>query len=111
MARKIVSHRRGNNGDDLFLFVQVAEKRGRVIHNKPRLMGTGMDAISASDAEIVVDGYLLHGAIVAVLYRAGSDTGMTVNTFFLINPNDRRQYICLHKLPLLISQFRIISFF
>jgi hypothetical protein len=67
------------------------------------VVGAGVDAVSAAYAEIVVDSYLLPGAVVAVFYRAGRDTGMTVDTFFLINPDDRRQFVCLHKQPLLNS--------
>jgi hypothetical protein len=62
-------------------------------------VGTGMDAVSAAYAKIMVYGYLFPGAVVAVFYRARRDTGMTVNTFFLINSDDRRQFVCLHKQP------------
>jgi hypothetical protein len=63
------------------------------------VVGAGPNPISTAYAKIVVYDYLLPGAVVAVFYRAGRDTGMTVDAFFLINPDDRRQFICLHKLP------------
>jgi hypothetical protein len=49
-----------------------------------------MDTASTAYTKIMVYGYLIPGAVVTVFYRAGRDTGMTVNTFFLVNPDDRR---------------------
>jgi hypothetical protein len=56
------------------------------------MVGAGMDALSASYAQIVVYGYLCSRAVVAVFYRTRGNTGMTVDTFFLVNPDHRRQF-------------------
>jgi hypothetical protein len=54
-------------------------------------VGAGVDALSASYAQVVVYRYLFPRAVVAVLYGTGSDAGMAVYAFILVNPDDRGQ--------------------
>jgi hypothetical protein len=89
-ARKIGSYRRGNNGNNLFVFAKVAEKARRIVQSGPRVVGTGMNTVSTADAEIMVDGYFFSGAVVTVLYRTRRNTGMTVDAFFFVNCDNRR---------------------
>jgi hypothetical protein len=47
----------------------------------------------------MVYGKLFPRAVVAVFYGTRRDTGMTIDTFFFINLDDRRQRIFFHKAP------------
>jgi hypothetical protein len=53
------------------------------------MVGAGADAVSAADTKGMIYRYRFSRAIVAVFNRTGGDTGMTVHTFFFINPDDR----------------------
>jgi hypothetical protein len=53
-------------------------------------MGTGLDTVSAANAEVVIYAYLFPCAVVAVFHRTRGNTGMTVYAFFFINPDNRR---------------------
>jgi hypothetical protein len=53
------------------------------------MMGTGMDAVSAADTEVMIYNYLLSRAAIAVFYGTRCNTGMAVDAFFLIYPDNR----------------------
>jgi hypothetical protein len=99
-VRETGSYRRGGNGDYPLLLVQGVKERLRIIHNNPRLVGTGMDAVPAADTKIMIYGYLVLYAVVAILYRTRGNTGMAVYAFFFVNPDHRRQLVCVHNSPL-----------
>jgi hypothetical protein len=48
------------------------------------MVSTGFDTVPATDTEIVVDVNFFSGAVIAVLYWACRDTGVTVYAFLLV---------------------------
>src|SRR3989339_42271 len=54
-------------------------------------MGANIKTASAGDTHIRIHGYMVLASVVAVLHRASGNTGMTVDTFFLVNFNDDRE--------------------
>jgi hypothetical protein len=51
-------------------------------------MGTGMDTLPAAYAKVMIYDYLVSRTVVTIFYGAHGDTGMAVNAFFFINPDD-----------------------
>jgi hypothetical protein len=48
-------------------------------------MGACTHALPAGDAHVVIDRDMVAGTIIAVLYRAGTDTGVAVDAFFRVH--------------------------
>jgi len=48
-------------------------------------MGTGADAVTATNAQVGVDFYVVTASIVTKLDGTGGNAGMTVGAFILIN--------------------------
>jgi hypothetical protein len=61
-----------------------------VVNYASGFVRTDMDTVSAAYTHIMVYHQLLPGTVHAELYGAACDAGITVNTFFFINPDYRR---------------------
>jgi hypothetical protein len=79
------SNRRRGNGNYFFPLFKGGKKAFRIIYNKPGVMGTGVYAASTAYTHVVIYHNLFPCAVVTILDRACRYTGMTINTFILIN--------------------------
>jgi hypothetical protein len=58
-----------------------------------------MDTAPTANTKVMVHPHLFPGAIITVLYRTSGNTGMTIDAFFLIHPNNRTQLTPTHSSP------------
>jgi len=63
------------------------KKSIQIVQVFPGIMGAGINTTSAGNAKIGVNGDMIFASVVAKLYRTYRYTGMTVDTFILINLN------------------------
>jgi hypothetical protein len=60
----------------------------RIVNNHPSIPSAGLYALSAANAQVMVDIYIIFAAVIAKLRRAGSDAGMAVYALFFYNVYD-----------------------
>ena len=87
--RKGRRHRRCHDGDHLDVRVQVAPERRPVVHRIPGTMLTCIYAISAANAEVMINLDRVPDGLVAELDRTGGDAGMAVDASLGMDTDNR----------------------